>query len=359
MSFSSLQLLFRQSQLRRSIGSPSQALPPIFQSRNRGFSQTPSAKTSIGIGESLEHTATLGCYLFVDGKLMILTVNHLIPGNLTGTLFLTHISEQDRFEMTLPLLYDQFHKMLATNTHQCLAYDSIHRSKNLYEAILRFSRTFMFNSTGSGAEVFDVCLFLHMLRTECRIILDDKVLEIATLYSRSPTTQRTILVKSYGDSTKWVMTEMEMDWALFEITDSCGELQEIFSRSEGSRIRHESGSGLESGIRNELNYASFVKPEAFVRSLGRTSGHQIRQINTTLSAISHEGHLTQEWCVVKRPETPVEEWVEGGIGVEGDSGALIVDEETNDVYGMLWGRIKDRAATATRFTPLEEIFRGI
>lgn len=78
-----------------------------------------------------------------------------------------------------------------------------------------------------------------------------------------------------------------------------------------------------------------------------------------MSAIFHADHITEEWCVVKRSEAPLEDWIEGGIGVEGDSGALIVDGESNDVYGMLWGRIGDGPATATIFTPMSELFYDI
>jgi len=102
-----------------------------------------------------------------------------------------------------------------------------------------------------------------------------------------------------------------------------------------------------------------VKPGASVRSLGRTSGHQRGKISTTMSAVFLEDYVTQEWCVIKRPDDPLDEWIQGGIGVEGDSGALIVDEEDDGIYGMLWGRTGDGPATMTIFTPMREIFWDI
>jgi len=35
-----------------------------------------------------------------------------------------------------------------------------------------------------------------------------------------------------------------------------------------------------------------------------------------------------------------DEWLEGGIGVPGDSGAPVIDSDNNSLYGFLWGRNK-------------------
>jgi hypothetical protein len=142
-----------------------------------------------------------------------------------------------------------------------------------------------------------------------------------------------------------------MDWAIFRIEDTAPLhlLPKLLSQ-------HSQG---QSDLDNELIAALDTRPGAPVVSVGRTSGYQTGKISPTLSCIFHEDYVTQEWCVIKREDTSVEEWVEGGIGVEGDSGALIVDEMTKEIYGMLWGRTGDGAATATIFTPLQEIFEDI
>jgi hypothetical protein len=142
-----------------------------------------------------------------------------------------------------------------------------------------------------------------------------------------------------------------MDWALFKVED----IAPLYLVPKLLSQHHQ----VQSDFDNELTVAPGIRPGALVVSVGRTSGHQTGKISTTLSSIFHEEYVTQEWCVIKRAETSVEEWVEGGIGVEGDSGALIVDEMTKEVYGMLWGRTGDGAATATIFTPLREIFEDI
>jgi hypothetical protein len=142
-----------------------------------------------------------------------------------------------------------------------------------------------------------------------------------------------------------------MDWAIYRVDDAASLhlLPKLLSQHDE----------VQSDFDNELRAALDIRPGALVVSVGRTSGYQTGKISTTLSSIFHEEYITQEWCVIKREENSVEEWVEGGIGVEGDSGALIVDETTKEIYGMLWGRTGDGAATATIFTPLREIFEDI
>ena len=106
-------------------------------------------------------------------------------------------------------------------------------------------------------------------------------------------------------------------------------------------------------------HTEHIKPGALVRSIGRTSGYQLGQISRTAGWISFGKYTTEEWCVLKRQDTTVNDWIEGGIGVDGDSGALIVDAATEAVYGMLWGRHGDGATTVTLFTPMNEILADI
>ncbi|EKD21636.1 uncharacterized protein L3040_004859 [Drepanopeziza brunnea f. sp. 'multigermtubi'] len=144
----------------------------------------------------------------------------------------------------------------------------------------------------------------------------------------------------------------EMDWALFEVFKP-------YETALSNQAELLSGWPPTSDELRLCQGASPV-PGAFVKSSGRTSGYQLGQISTTRSAAYHESsYVTEEWGVIKRPETPIHDWIEGGIGVEGDSGGLIVDEETHEVYGMLWGRVGGAALTVTLFTPIREILQDI
>ncbi|KAK2595566.1 hypothetical protein QQS21_006740 [Conoideocrella luteorostrata] len=107
---------------------------------------------------------------------------------------------------------------------------------------------------------------------------------------------------------------------------------------------------------------------ANVISSGRTSGFQRGLVCESPAYVSGEengtGKATREWFV-EEPAAPwsigEDSWIRGGIGVEGDSGAAIVDAETNCLYGQLWGRNKywGPGPRITFFTPAVDILDDI
>ncbi|OHW94351.1 hypothetical protein CSPAE12_06974 [Colletotrichum incanum] len=115
-----------------------------------------------------------------------------------------------------------------------------------------------------------------------------------------------------------------------------------------------------------VKMTSTVVPGATVVSTGRTSGQQRGQICETPAYVSAEengtGKATREWFVEEPyPFDDEESWIRGGIGVEGDSGAAIVDADTNALVGQLWGRNKYFGAgpRLTFFTPIGDLFDDI
>ncbi|EON98450.1 putative zinc finger protein 585a protein [Phaeoacremonium minimum UCRPA7] len=111
-----------------------------------------------------------------------------------------------------------------------------------------------------------------------------------------------------------------------------------------------------------------VQPGSVVQSTGRTSGHQRGQICEIPAYVSGDnfgngsGRATREWFIEEpEPYDNEEGWIRGGIGVEGDSGAAIVDAVTNGLVGTLWGRNKyfGSGPRHTFFTPISDIFDDI
>jgi len=90
-----------------------------------------------------------------------------------------------------------------------------------------------------------------------------------------------------------------------------------------------------------------VLPEAKIHSTGRTSGHQYGQICEIPAYLDADVDRkttkpTREWFV-EQPSwiTDSEDsWLEGGIGVPGDSGAPVIDSDDKTLYGQIWGRNK-------------------
>ncbi|RYO78228.1 hypothetical protein DL766_001636 [Monosporascus sp. MC13-8B] len=112
-----------------------------------------------------------------------------------------------------------------------------------------------------------------------------------------------------------------------------------------------------------------VTPGAMVCSTGRTSGHQRGQI-CEIPAYVHgtkagngTGKATREWFI-EEPESGDDDedaWIRGGIGVQGDSGAAVVDSETNALVGQVWGRNKyfGPGPRTTFFTPILDVIDDI
>ncbi|KAI1748732.1 hypothetical protein F4782DRAFT_542652 [Xylaria castorea] len=109
-----------------------------------------------------------------------------------------------------------------------------------------------------------------------------------------------------------------------------------------------------------------VTPGGNVISTGRTSGFQKGQIGEIPAYVdgadNGTGKATREWFIEEPVENDNEnEWIRGGIGVEGDSGAAIVDSDNNGIVGQLWGRNQywGPGPRLTFFAPISDIFDDI
>ncbi|KAK1497040.1 hypothetical protein CTAM01_08052 [Colletotrichum tamarilloi] len=115
-----------------------------------------------------------------------------------------------------------------------------------------------------------------------------------------------------------------------------------------------------------IKTTSAVVPSATVVSTGRTSGQQRGEVCDIPAYVSAEmngtGKATREWFIEEPcPYDDEEGWIRGGIGVEGDSGAAIIDAESNSLVGQLWGRNRywGSGPRVTYFTPIGDLFDDI
>ncbi|KAI0379528.1 hypothetical protein F5Y04DRAFT_272044 [Hypomontagnella monticulosa] len=111
---------------------------------------------------------------------------------------------------------------------------------------------------------------------------------------------------------------------------------------------------------------SSIVPGATVWSTGRTSGLQRGQVCDVPAYVDGSengtGKATREWYIEEPyPYDDEDAWIRGGIGVEGDSGAAIIDCDTNSLVGQLWGRntYYGPGPRHTYFTPIFDIFDDI
>ncbi|KAF4957707.1 hypothetical protein FGADI_2946 [Fusarium gaditjirri] len=109
-----------------------------------------------------------------------------------------------------------------------------------------------------------------------------------------------------------------------------------------------------------------IVPGADVLSSGRTSGYQrgqVCEIPAYVSGVENQTQkATREWFIEEPwPQEDEDAWIRGGIGVNGDSGAGVVDANTHGLIGQVWGRNKywGPGQRVTYFTPIADIFDDI
>ncbi|TLS23756.1 uncharacterized protein PpBr36_06528 [Pyricularia pennisetigena] len=111
-----------------------------------------------------------------------------------------------------------------------------------------------------------------------------------------------------------------------------------------------------------------IIPGGTVITTGRTSGYQhgeICEIPAYLSSsdlANGTGYATREWFIQEPTSLDDEDvWIRGGVGVKGDSGAAVVDADSNELIGQLWGRNQywGSGPRHTFFTPIADIFDDI
>lgn len=148
------------------------------------------------------------------------------------------------------------------------------------------------------------------------------------------------------------------DWALIDSRSSHANILRRFPIDYPNRAAPE----REAVVRS----TSAVVPGASVVSSGRTSGYgagQICEIPAYVSGIANGTQkATREWFIEEAwPFDNEEDWIRGGIGVHGDSGAAVIDAETRGLVGQLWGRNKywGPGPRHTFFTPIADIFDDI
>jgi hypothetical protein len=101
---------------------------------------------------------------------------------------------------------------------------------------------------------------------------------------------------------------------------------------------------------------------AEVQCVGRTSGYGLGFISEVPGLQTFkDGVRHREWAIEKHDSLSVKRWNLEGIGVRGDSGAWLIDRESNALVGQIWGtnkagRGKPRIAF---FTPIEDVFSDI
>jgi hypothetical protein len=147
---------------------------------------------------------------------------------------------------------------------------------------------------------------------------------------------------------------MVTDWSL------------VSAKSQQANLLRKFPNTATPGRETPITRMSSVVPGIDVCSTGRTSGHQRGQVCEVPAYIDGKrngtGKATREWFIeAPYPYDNEEGWISGGIGVPGDSGAAVIDCETNALIGQLWGRNRyfGPGPRVTYFSPIFDIFDDI
>lgn len=329
----SMQISFDISKVRRTVNLSSQP-PPICKARNTAFQQYPRSGASIGIRNRDDCTATLGGFLVVDGRPLVLTVNHIDEDQCDEPIFLTHPSEQECYSTSEWRLVGDCldHMRLCCRSCQELRIEHLGPG-NTYKPVNRCKQICLVGGSEACGHCPKICYFD---RTKAEVLNQYPREHLGQLFSRSLTRSRRC---TGADGEHFV----EMDWALFQIDQWPHPLWPHV---------------LQEGVNLQFHR---VVPGASIKASGRTSGvDQIGLIHTAKSLIHQGGRrFTREWIVIRDPSVSREAWITGGIGVDGDSGAWIVDRDGESLYGMAWGRHQAQSNTFCLFTPIEHIVADI
>ena len=308
----------------------------ICQARRPFYLRRPPMGSSIGLAGTEQRTATLGGYILLDGALHMLTVHHLFEDHGDQSI-------SKGVDLTQPSLED------------------------LRGLRCEFSRLEQLAQQAGQVSTEDRAIFWdrrNMFRTPDG---DEELLIGDSFRSSGFGTRISSFQSSTHDDTGTRLDPIpiEMDWAVCAVKPSRAGSNVVLNDEDLSIYANEQASTT---IRPEWNVCEEicdVTPGQRVHSVGRTSGRQFGRISTCPGSIpiKHQGQWrhTRGWALSSCHGTHDSAWVEGGIGVSGDSGAWVLNEEDNKVCGMVWGRNRTFGSgpRITYFTAIEEVFEDI
>jgi hypothetical protein len=156
---------------------------------------------------------------------------------------------------------------------------------------------------------------------------------------------------------------VQTDWALFKSNENgpcrtVNKLRTVPTNSEAEPF---------SGPVQDVFPGNFACQ--LIHSTGRSSGYVYGVVGETPASVFQNHQKTKEWYVMNLEDfLPRRQWIEGGLGVPGDSGAPVVefnrtDASKNRLIGQVWGRNKYGGEQSTSriayFTSIIDIFDDI
>jgi hypothetical protein len=296
--------------------------------------RTPGPGASIGLLCTGSIAATVCCYVHVDGRLYILTVEHFITKSydhlLTGT--------SDRTTVLSPApadIDDMREKFSQFVTDFKIELDEAmreHFGEDEYPEYVSLS------DIGSLPDhVQEIMAKLDFVRKDLSHLTGgDGPFTLGSLAYQSTTpTNSGRPLYSFPEQT----FPHHMDWALCSVLpERAGTNRHRYHYDPEERaVDFYTGDTDTFGAGQPFFDTCGVEPNTMVHFVGQATGRQSGEINAALILISHNGIFSQEWSMVMSANG------QDGNDIihRGDSGASILRDSDNKLVGLLWGCTKD------------------
>jgi hypothetical protein len=307
----------------------------------------PGMGASVGLRCSENVSATLGCYIHVDDKLYLLTVEHLVRKSRNGltegigdqrTLLSPAPSEVEEMKTTM----DQFLRDIEyeigaqwKETHgdaeSVLA--DLYQPPEAIEELLehhRFARQHR-SELDLGVECFEL----------------GRVVYLSDSNERNPSSAEAARISASTGQER-----PHMDWALCDVvTERAGRNQHRYQVDDKTgQVDFWSGDMENFGAGQPCEDTGTVEADEKVHFVGQTTGRRCGTINAAKMLVSYRTSKTHEWTLV--PATDDQMNSKG----KGDSGASIIRDRDNKLVGHLWARTENGLWV---FTAIESVFQDI
>lgn len=311
---------------------------------NKTYWDRPGMGASIGLLCTKMISATLGCYVHVDGDLFLLTVKHFITKsykrlieNTTDkkTLVSPAIVEVDEMKSTL----QQFIRDM--NSEIGIEWRKKHGDNDSQASDLQPRST----------EIENLLQLIDIAQNDLnRLEGDVGRFKLGAIAHLSDSIEQTPVI--IGAAPSNAFQGHHMDWALCSvIKERAGvnrhryrfdvDTGEVDYCAEGS---DELGSGL------PCQETCQVEPNEQVHFVGQTTGRQRAEISATKMLVSCNKVKTLEWVLIPKGEQT------NSKKYGGASGASIIRDRDNKIVGHLWACTKKGLLV---FTPINHVFQDI
>jgi hypothetical protein len=296
--------------------------------------KTPGPGASIGLLCTRSIAATICCYVHVDERLYVLTVDHFITKSyqhvLTGT--------SDRTTIVSPALAD------VDDMREKFTQFVTDFKIELDEAMKEYFREDEYPEYVSLSDIWslpdhiqDIMLKLDVVRKDlAHLTGGDGPFTLGSLAYKSTT-------PSNSDHPLYSVPEQKfphhMDWALCSVLpDRAGNNRHRYHYDPDARVvDFYHGDTDTFGAGQPFFDTCGIKPNAKVHFVGQATGRQSGEINAALILISQNGMVSEEWSMVISADGQ-----DGNDMIHrGDSGASILCDSDNKLVGLLWGCTKD------------------